>query len=95
MTTATTTVVLDGDSDAGYQLARRLLAQGRRVAVVARHPAAAVRILHGQSADRVMVVGADASDERQWSRIVERVMARFGRIDDVVRAEAVTLRATA
>jgi NAD(P)-dependent dehydrogenase (short-subunit alcohol dehydrogenase family) len=95
MTAATTTVVLDGDSDAGYQLARRLLAQGRRVAVVARHPAGAVRVMHGQSADRVLVIGGDPSDERQWNRIVERVAERLGRIDRVVRAEAVPLRASA
>ena len=53
--TATSVVlVLDGDTDAGYQLARRLLAEGRRVAVVARHPGDVVRVMHGYSADRVI-----------------------------------------
>lgn len=93
--TATVVVVLDGDTDAGYQLARRLLAEGRRVAVVARHPAAAVRVMHGHPADRVMVIAADTTDERQWRRLTERVMNRFGRIDTVVRAGNDALRASA
>jgi NAD(P)-dependent dehydrogenase (short-subunit alcohol dehydrogenase family) len=92
---STVTIVLDGDTDAGYRLARSLLAAGRRVAVVARHPADAVKVMHGQSADRVLVIGGDVDDRRQWLRITERVMDRFGRIDDVVRAGGSALRATA
>ena len=94
--TATTVVfVLDGDTDAGYQLARRLLADGRRVAVVARHPGAVVRVMHGYSTDRVMVIAGDTTDQRQWSRMTERVIDRFGHIDTVVRAQDATLRASA
>jgi NAD(P)-dependent dehydrogenase (short-subunit alcohol dehydrogenase family) len=93
--TAAVTVVLDSDTDAGYQLARRLLAEGRRVAAVVRHPGDAVRVMHGHPADRVMVIAADVNDQRQWSRVTERVMERFGRIDTVVRAEGTALRASA
>lgn len=93
--TSTVAVVLDGDTDAGYRLARSLLAAGRKVAVVTRHPGAGVRVLHGQSADRVMAIAADVTDAAQWARISERVMARFGRIDTVVRAGGAELRATA
>jgi NAD(P)-dependent dehydrogenase (short-subunit alcohol dehydrogenase family) len=94
--TATTVVlVLDGDTDAGYQLARRLLADGRRVAVVARHPGDVVRVMHGYPADQVMVIAGDTTDQRQWSRITERVLDRFGRIDTVVRAQDATLRESA
>jgi NAD(P)-dependent dehydrogenase (short-subunit alcohol dehydrogenase family) len=93
--TSTVAVVLDGDTDAGYRLARSLLAAGRKVAVVTRHPGDGVRIMHGQSADRVMTIAADVTDVRQWGRITERVLARLGRIDTVVRAEGATLRASA
>jgi NAD(P)-dependent dehydrogenase (short-subunit alcohol dehydrogenase family) len=86
--TATTVVlVLDGDTDAGFWLARNLLAEGRRVAVTARHAGDVVRVMHGYPADRVMVIAGDTTDKRQWSRITERVMERFGRLDTVVRAE--------
>jgi meso-butanediol dehydrogenase/(S,S)-butanediol dehydrogenase/diacetyl reductase len=93
--TATVVIVLDGDTDAGYQLARRLLAEGRRVAAVARHPGDAVRVMHGHPADRVMAIAADTADQRQWGLVIERVMDRFGRIDTVVRAEDTALRASA
>jgi NADP-dependent 3-hydroxy acid dehydrogenase YdfG len=88
-------IVLDGDTDAGHRMAGRLLAGGRRVAVVARHPSHVVRIMHGRSADRVMVIAADVEDRRQWSRVTERVRERFGRIDSVVRAEQPPWRASA
>ncbi|MCV7013770.1 SDR family NAD(P)-dependent oxidoreductase [Mycolicibacterium madagascariense] len=85
-------IVLDGDTEAGQSLARRLLAEGRRVAVVVRHAADGVAVLHGQSYDRVMVIAADADDRAQWSRVTERVRDRFGRIDTVVRAQDAALR---
>jgi NAD(P)-dependent dehydrogenase (short-subunit alcohol dehydrogenase family) len=92
--TATVVIVLDCGTHAGDQLARRLLAEGRRVVAVTRHPGDAVRIMHGQSADRVMVVAADTQDPRQWHRVTELVRSRFGRIDAVVRADG-ALRASA
>jgi NAD(P)-dependent dehydrogenase (short-subunit alcohol dehydrogenase family) len=94
-TPTTVVLVLDGDTDAGYQLARRLLADGHRVAVVARHPGDVVRVMHGYPADQVMVIAGDTTDQRQWSRITERVLGRFGRIDTVVRAQDATLRESA
>jgi NAD(P)-dependent dehydrogenase (short-subunit alcohol dehydrogenase family) len=94
-TTTTVVLVLDGDTDAGYRMARKLLADGLRVAVTARHASGAVRVMHGYPADRVMVIAADTTDQHQWSRVTERVMARFGRIDTVIRAEDTALRASA
>ena len=91
----TVVIVLDGDTDAGRDLARRLLAEGRRVAAVSRHPGAGVRLLHGHSADRVMLIAADTTDERQWGLVLQRVTQRFGRVDDVVRAGDAVLRASA
>lgn len=88
-------VVLDGDTEAGRGLARSRLAAGHRVVVVSRHPGDAVSVMHGQSADRVMVIAADVDDPRQWDRLAERVMARFGRIDTVERASGSPLRASA
>jgi NAD(P)-dependent dehydrogenase (short-subunit alcohol dehydrogenase family) len=94
--TATTVVlVLDGGTDAGYRMARKLLADGCRVAVIARHPGDVVRVMHGYPADRVIAIAADITDQRQWSRVTERVIARFGRIDTVIRAEDTALRISA
>lgn len=90
--TTAVVVVLDGDTDAGRRLARRALAGGDRVVVVARHAGDAVEVMHGHSADRVMVIAADVADAGQWSRLTERVTARFGRIDRVVRGEGAALR---
>ncbi|KAA0101163.1 SDR family NAD(P)-dependent oxidoreductase [Mycolicibacterium sp. P1-18] len=91
----TVVIVLDGGTDAGRQLAQRKLADGHRVVVVARHACDAVEVLHGHSADRIMVIAADVDDARQWSRVTARVTERFGRVDAVVRAAGATLRASA
>jgi NAD(P)-dependent dehydrogenase (short-subunit alcohol dehydrogenase family) len=88
-------LVADGETDAGCQLACDLLDQGRRVAVIARHAHDAVRVMHGRSADRVMVIAADTADPRQWDRVTARVRQRFGRLDAVVRASDAALRASA
>jgi NAD(P)-dependent dehydrogenase (short-subunit alcohol dehydrogenase family) len=86
-TTTTVVLVLDGDTDAGYRVARKLLADGCRVAVAGRHPDGVVRVMHGYSADRVLAIAADVTDLRQWSRVAEAVRKRFGRLDTVIRAE--------
>jgi NADP-dependent 3-hydroxy acid dehydrogenase YdfG len=92
--TATTVVlVLDGDTDAGYRMARKLLADGRRVAVTGRHPDGVVRVMHGYPADRVLAIAADMTDQRQWNRVTEAVRDRFGRLDTVICAEDTALRA--
>jgi NAD(P)-dependent dehydrogenase (short-subunit alcohol dehydrogenase family) len=93
--TTTVVVVLGTETDAGYQLTRRLLAEGRRVVAVTRHPLDAVRIMHGHPADRIMVIAADTADQRQWRRVIELVTGRFGRIDTVLRADDAVLRASA
>lgn len=92
-TTTTVVLVLDGDTDAGYRLARKLLADGCRVAVVGRHPGGVVRVMHGHPSDRILAIAADITDQRQWNRVIERVRDRFGRIDTVIRAEDTALRA--
>jgi NADP-dependent 3-hydroxy acid dehydrogenase YdfG len=92
-TTTTVVLVLDGDTDAGYRMARKLLADGCRVAVTGRHPDRVVRVMHGHSADRVLAIAADVTDHRQWNRVTQLVRDRFGRIDTVIRAEDTALRA--
>jgi NAD(P)-dependent dehydrogenase (short-subunit alcohol dehydrogenase family) len=94
-TTTTVVLVLDGDTDTGYRMARKLLADGCRVAAIGRHPGGVVRVMHGYPADRVLAIAADVTDQRQWSRVTERVIARFGRIDTVIRAEDTALRISA
>jgi NAD(P)-dependent dehydrogenase (short-subunit alcohol dehydrogenase family) len=86
-TTTTVVLVLDGDTDAGYRMARTLLADGCRVAVIGRHPGGVVRVVHGYPADQVVAIAADMTDQRQWNRVTEQVRNRFGRIDTVVRVE--------
>jgi NAD(P)-dependent dehydrogenase (short-subunit alcohol dehydrogenase family) len=86
-TTTTVVLVLNGDTDAGYRMARRLLADGCRVAVTGRHPDGVVRVMHGYPADRVVVIAADMTDQRQWNRVTEVVKGRFGRLDTVIRVE--------
>lgn len=91
-TTTTVVLVLDGDTDAGYRMARKLLDDGCRVAVIGRHPDRVVRVMHGYSADRVLAIAADTTDQRQWNRVTEVVRDTFGRLDTVIRAEATALR---
>jgi NAD(P)-dependent dehydrogenase (short-subunit alcohol dehydrogenase family) len=92
-TTTTVVLVLDGDTDSGYRMARTLLADGCRVAVIGRHPGGVVRVMHGYPADQVFAIAADMTDQRQWNRVTEQVRDRFGRIDTVIRVEDTALRA--
>jgi NADP-dependent 3-hydroxy acid dehydrogenase YdfG len=92
-TTTTVVLVLDGDTDSGYWMARKLLADGCRVAVIGRHPGGVVRVMHGYPADQVLAIAADMTDQRQWNRVTEQVRDRFGRIDTVIRVEDTALRA--
>jgi len=84
----TVVVVLDGDTDAGCQLARRLLAEGCRVAVIGRHAAGLIRVTHGHRAERALAIAGDVADHRQWTQIVQRVTERFGGVDTIVRPQA-------
>jgi NADP-dependent 3-hydroxy acid dehydrogenase YdfG len=86
-TTATVVLVLDGDTDAGYRMAREMLAEGCRVAVTGRHLDGVVRVMHGYSAERVLAIAADMTDLRQRNRVTQMVWDRFGRLDTVIRAE--------
>jgi NADP-dependent 3-hydroxy acid dehydrogenase YdfG len=91
----TVVLVLDGDTDAGFTLARNLLADGCRVVVTARQAGQLVRVMHGYPAERVLALAADTTNRDQWSRVVERTMQRFGRLDTVIRAEDATLSVSA
>lgn len=77
-------VVLGAGSDAGADLARRLLEAGHRVLLVDRQATAMVRSMHGYPHDRVAAVAADVGDPRQLRAVLDRARAWFGRVDDVL-----------
>lgn len=79
-------LIVEAGTDAGCQLARDLLAAGRRVAVTDRFPAQLTRIMHGYNPSQVLAIAADTSDTRQVMRLIDRVERRFGRIGCVIRA---------
>ncbi|MCV7253532.1 MULTISPECIES: SDR family NAD(P)-dependent oxidoreductase [Mycobacteriaceae] len=81
-------VVLDAGTTEGYRTARALLADGCRVVATDRHAAALVRILHDQSADRLLLLAADDS---QRNLVLAKAKARFGRVDSVIRPAALPL----
>jgi NAD(P)-dependent dehydrogenase (short-subunit alcohol dehydrogenase family) len=78
-------LVINAETDAGYQTAQRLLQAGYRVVVTAQHAAGLTRILHGHSASRVVAFAVDTSDSAQVQRLFRGVEDGFGRIDLVVR----------
>jgi NAD(P)-dependent dehydrogenase (short-subunit alcohol dehydrogenase family) len=77
-------LITHADSDAGYYLARKLLAAGNRVVAVARYPSPLTHILLGQSASQVVAIAADIDDGAQWARLLERAQARLGSVTIVV-----------
>jgi NAD(P)-dependent dehydrogenase (short-subunit alcohol dehydrogenase family) len=77
-------IVTNADCDSGHRCALHELARGRRVVVTARHASDLVRILPGHSASRVFAVAADFEDPRQRDRLVDRVIARFGDVDEII-----------
>ncbi|MGY4708071.1 hypothetical protein ACXDF8_00630 [Mycolicibacterium sp. CBM1] len=70
-------VVLGAGTDRGFTLASALLYAGYRVVASDKHAGALVRIAHGHSSDRVLLVAAEASDPRQLERLVDRAREHF------------------
>jgi NADP-dependent 3-hydroxy acid dehydrogenase YdfG len=71
-------LVTHADTDRGYRLACRFLADGLRVVVVARHAASLTRILAGHNAAEVMAIAANVDDEGQFATVLSRAEARLG-----------------
>ena len=77
-------VITHADTDRGYALACRLIADGVRVVVTARYTAALTRILLGHSVDQVMGIAADVDDESQLATVLSRAESRLGRVTAIV-----------
>ena len=71
-------VVLYAGSEAGARLARKLLCDGYRIAIISRHATDLARMMHGYPASRVLAVAADPDDPIQLSRLLARVRDYFG-----------------
>src|SRR5262245_24937842 len=79
-------LITNADCDAGFRLARELIAGGNRVVVTARRPAALTRILFGQSASHVIAIAADVDDAAQRARLLQQAQNRIGCITWTVDA---------
>lgn len=77
----------------GLGIARRLAAEGARIALADRVAGNAGQ-LHGQvgGAEPPLVLGLDVTQPAQWSPVVERVLATFGRLDVLVNNAGVIAR---
>ncbi|HTI74164.1 MAG TPA: hypothetical protein VL634_04155 [Mycobacterium sp.] len=71
-------LVLNAGTEAGQQLARKLLRDGHRVAISSRHATDLVPIMHGYPSSRVLAVAADPDDPAQLARLQARVRDYFG-----------------
>lgn len=79
-------LIMNADTESGYQLARALLRSGCRVAVTGRYVAGLAKIMHGYNSSRIIAIAAEVADPSQLHQLVDKVEQRFGRcIDAVIR----------
>ena len=76
-------LVTGGTKGIGRAVAERLLREGGSVAVCARTEAD-VRTAEAQLGDRALGIVCDVADHRACARMVDRTVARFGRLDILV-----------
>lgn len=91
--TGSRAIVTGGSSGLGLAVARGLLAEGAKVALVARDPRkleAAAEGLRAQGIDagQVLIVAADTTDDAAVRGMVDRVVAAWGGVDVLVNAAA-------
>ncbi len=79
-------LVLDAGTESGFRLARALLAAGCRVAATDLHAGHLVRIGHGYTSDRLLLLAADTTDADQLERVVSRAHEHFGQLDCAVQS---------
>ncbi len=80
-------IVTGGSSGIGLAAARRMAAEGARVAIVARRPEAlraAAEGIEATAQGRVLTIQSDVSEPASADRIVKTALERFGRIDILV-----------
>jgi 3-oxoacyl-[acyl-carrier protein] reductase len=83
MTDAPVALVTGGTKGIGYACAKRLLADGFRVAICARNQAE-LDVASAELSGDLLAVGADLGDADVGPTLVEAVVARFGRVDALV-----------
>jgi NAD(P)-dependent dehydrogenase (short-subunit alcohol dehydrogenase family) len=79
-------LVTNPDGGHGHGLILDLLDAGYRVVLTGKQASALTRHLHGLD-DRVYAVAANLDDPWQVERTRELVIARFGRLDEIIAAD--------
>lgn len=88
-----TVLVTGGSGGIGRAICRRFAAQGARVAVhYSRHPQAAQETLAGLAGTAHLEVQADLMDADATRRMIEAVIAAFGRLDILVNNAGIFAR---
>jgi NADP-dependent 3-hydroxy acid dehydrogenase YdfG len=81
-------LITHADTDRGYRLACRFLADGVRVVACARHATSLTRILHGHNTTEIMVIAADLDNEGQLAAVLSRAESRLGQVGVIVDGRA-------
>ncbi|MEV0698424.1 SDR family NAD(P)-dependent oxidoreductase [Saccharopolyspora sp. NPDC050389] len=84
MSNSHVSLVTGGSSGIGAALARRLLVQGRRVAVTGRDPGRLAELAAELDTPDLLTLVADAGDHAATAEAVAATVERFGRLDAVV-----------
>ena len=89
-------VVTGGASGIGYAIARTIIDEGARVAIVdisgERAHSASERL--GASGAQLIVIAADIADESQVEAMFDEVVERFGRVDVLVHSAGIGVERT-
>lgn len=79
-------LITNADSENSSNLVLDLLDAGYCVVLTGRHAAPLARKMHGLD-DRVYAIAADLDDPAQRERLRDRVIDRFGRLDEIIAAD--------
>jgi NAD(P)-dependent dehydrogenase (short-subunit alcohol dehydrogenase family) len=85
-------LITGGGSGIGLASARMLLEEGAKVAITGRDEAKLKDASRELGGDRVFHTAADVADPKQVQALVEKVIARFGRIDLLVNNAGVNVK---
>lgn len=79
-------LLTNADSERSSNLVLDLLDAGYRVVLTGRYATVLTHSLHGMD-DRVYAIAADIADPTQFDLLRERVVAHFGRLDEIIAAD--------